>query len=106
MKKLLEAGGAMDSSYFAHASSYFFIPKLLDFSSIEKWSLLALLLGGVLQQLVNCFLEASGGSLTFSHRLVISSQKSAWVELKTNLKHRECVFFHFGVCWNSSSTAS
>ena len=64
------------------------------------------MLEGVLQQLVNCFLEASGGSLTFSHRLVISSQKSAWVELKTNLKHRECVFFHFGVCWNSLSTAS
>ena len=64
------------------------------------------MLEGVLQQLVNCFLEASGGSLTFSHRLFISTQKSAWVELKTNLKHRECVFFHFGVCWNSLSTAS
>ena len=64
------------------------------------------MLEGVLQQLVNCFLEASGGSLTFSHRLFISTQKSAWVELKTNLKHRECVFFHFGVCWNSTSTAS
>ena len=52
-------------------SRYFFIPKLLDFSSIEKWSLLALLLGGVQQQLVNCFLEASGGSLAFRHGLII-----------------------------------
>ena len=57
-------------------SSYFLIPKLLDFSSIEKWSLLALLLEGVLQQLVNCFQEASGGSLTFRHRLNINYKKS------------------------------
>ena len=52
-------------------SRYFFIPKLLDFSSIEKWSLLALLLG-VLQQLVNCFLEASVESLTFRHILILT----------------------------------
>ena len=84
----------------------FFTPIFSYFSSTDKWSQLALMMEGVLQQLVNCFLEASGGSLTFSHRLVISSPKSAWVELQTNLKHRECVIFHFGVCWNSLSTAS
>ena len=34
------------------------------------------MLEGVLQQLVNCFLKASGGSLTFRHELIISSKIS------------------------------
>ena len=55
---------------------FFFIPNCFDFSAIEKLSILALLLEGVLQQLVNCFLKASGGSLTFRHKLVISSKTS------------------------------
>ena len=93
-------------AYYQGLQWYFFITRLLDFSSFEKWSLLALMLEGVLQQLVNCFLEASGGSPTFRDRLVISSQKSAWVELKSNLKDRDYVIFHFGVRWNSLSTAS
>ena len=35
---------------------------------------------GVLQQFVNCFLEASGGSLTFRHTLAISSRKYVFGE--------------------------
>ena len=84
----------------------FFTPIFSYFSSIDKWSQLAPMLKGVLQQLVNCLLKASGGWLTFRHRLVISSQKSVWVELKGNLKDRECVILHCGGRWNSLSTAS
>ena len=36
----------------------FFIPICFDLSAIEKLSILASLLEGVLQQLVNCFLKA------------------------------------------------
>ena len=60
----------------------------------------------VLQQFVNCFLEASRGSLTFRHILVISSRICVWWNMKGNLEERSCLILHSRVCWNSSSTAS
>ena len=61
---------------------------------------------GALQQLVNCFLEASWGSLTFRHILVISSKISVCQDLKDSLGDRLYIILHSRVCWNSSSTAS
>ena len=63
-------------------------------------------MSGVLQQLVNCFLEASWRSLTFRHILVISSKISVCQDLKDSLGDRLYIILHSRVCWNSSSTAS
>ena len=61
---------------------------------------------GVLQQLVNSILEASGESLTLRHVLGYLSRMSVWSDWKGNGGEKLCIIFHSRVCWNSSSTAS
>ena len=61
---------------------------------------------GVLEQLVNCFLEALEGNLVFRLKHVISSKATVWSDLKSRIKKGWHKILNSRVCWNSPSTAS
>ena len=80
----------------------FFILRLLDFSLIEKWSQLALLLEGsaaAARQLL-------AGGIWRNIDLLFNRKKDVCLDLKGKLKNRECIILHFRLCWNSLLSAS
>ena len=52
---------------------------------------------GVLEQLVNCFLEAIGGCPAFRHIHDISYKTSLWKNLKGNLEERLCTILYISL---------